>query len=117
MAELPSLDEFEISPARLSELLEENPEAIRLIDCREEDEFALCKIEGAELLPLSTFAESGGPALLSDESKPAVIYCHHGMRSLQTTMFVRQRGRADVWSLAGGIDLWSQEIDPTVPRY
>ena len=117
MAELPPLDEPEISVSQLSILLTEHPEAVRLVDCREEDEFAFCRIEGAELQPLSGFAETGGPALLADESKPVVIYCHHGMRSLQATMFLRQRGRADTWSLAGGIDLWSREIDSSVPRY
>ncbi len=117
MPELPPLDSYEISPTDLKSLLDDNPEAIRLVDCREADEFGICKIEGAELLPLSSFAEKGGPALIADESKPVVVYCHHGMRSLNATMFLRQRGRADVWSLNGGIDLWSQQIDPEVPRY
>ena len=117
MPDLPSLDSFEITAAELDALLKENPEAVRLIDCREDDEFGICKIEGAELLPLSSFAEKGGPALLKDESKPVVIYCHHGMRSLNATMWLKQRGRKDVWSLAGGIDWWSQDIDPEVTRY
>ena len=67
------------------------------------------------------FAEEAPAKLLADldgdDSPPVVIYCHHGMRSLQATQFLRQRGMAKVWSLAGGIDAWSREINPGVPRY
>lgn len=113
---LPSPESPEISPAELSALLADDPTALRLIDCREEDEFAICRIAGAELLPLSRF---GAEALtrLGGEERPIVVYCHHGMRSLQATMHLRARGLAQVWSLAGGIDLWSREVDPGVGRY
>ena len=46
-----------------------------------------------------------------------VVYCHHGMRSLQVAMWLRAQGLADVQSMAGGIDQWSQTVDPSVPRY
>src|SRR5690606_36432708 len=92
--------------------------AIRLIDCREEDEHAFCRIEGAELVPLSHVAEEASPRLLkTGDARPLVIYCHHGMRSLRATSFLREKGRSEVWSLAGVIDLWSRQIDPGVPRY
>ena len=92
---------------------------LRLIDCREDDEFALNRIEGAELIPLSQFAELAPQRLIGEEAEkmPVVIYCHHGMRSLQATHFLRRHGVAKVWSMAGGIDAWSLEIDPEVPRY
>jgi len=115
---LPAQEEFEISPANLAELRKaEDTPAIRLVDCREADEFALCRIEGGELRPLSDFARQAEAHLLSDPDTPLIIYCHHGIRSMQATRFLRQRGKENVWSLAGGIDLWSQEIDPEVPRY
>lgn len=116
---LPSPDNHEITPAELAILLHDPgvPE-IRLVDCREEDEFALCRIEGAELIPLSRFAEEATRKLLdSGETRPIVVYCHHGMRSMNATFFLRQKGMANTWSLAGGIDLWSRQIDPGVPRY
>ena len=114
----PPVDEFEIDTAGLSALRESN-EPLRLIDCREDDEFAFNRIEGAELIPLSQFAELAPAKLIGEaaEQTPVVIYCHHGMRSLQATHFLRQRGVEKVWSMAGGIDAWSAEIDPEVPRY
>ncbi len=88
----------------------------RLIDCREPDEFAICKIDGAELIPLSTFAETFREKL-SDLAQPIVIYCHHGMRSLRAAEFLASSGYSNVRSLRGGIDGWSEQIDPAVPRY
>ena len=46
-----------------------------------------------------------------------VVHCHHGGRSLQFTTILRQQGFRDITSMAGGIDLWSIDIDPKVPRY
>ncbi len=115
---LPKTEEFEISAAKLAAILNDDsaPE-IRLIDCREEDEYYICRIEGGELRPLSDFVEQARVHLLDDPGIPMIVYCHHGIRSMQATMFLRQWGRENVWSLAGGIDLWSQEIDPEVGRY
>lgn len=116
MSQLPSPDVYEISAADLAALREapDRP-TFQLIDCREEDEFTICRIEGAHLVPLSRFAELS-PLLMADDT-PIIVYCHHGMRSLNATHYLRQRGHANTWSLAGGIDHWSQEIDPSVPRY
>ena len=49
--------------------------------------------------------------------KKVVVYCHHGQRSLQMTAFLRYQELTDVHSMAGGIDLWSIDIDPELPRY
>jgi adenylyltransferase/sulfurtransferase len=115
---LPATDEFEITPAALDALLQApDAPAFRLIDCREEDEFSLCRIEGAELYPLSRFADAPAGLLAADDDRALIVYCHHGMRSMNATLFLRNRGKEKVWSLAGGIDLWSKTIDPTVPRY
>jgi adenylyltransferase/sulfurtransferase len=88
----------------------------RLIDCREPDEWDFCRIDGAELFPLSAFAEKA-PALVSSSPRGLVVYCHHGMRSLRATAFLRSHGLADAFSMAGGIDAWSRAIDPEMPRY
>lgn len=117
----PREDDYEITVEKTAELLKSDDEAAKflLVDCREEDEFAYCHIEGAELIPLSRFAELATARLLpaSEDETPIVVYCHHGMRSLSATQFLRQKGRHKVWSLRGGIDAWSNEIDPSVPRY
>lgn len=111
----PSTDTLEISPEAVA-ALRAGGAPCRLIDCREDDEWQICRIEGSELIPLSRFAELA-PQRLVDVDERVVIHCHHGMRSAQAAYFLRQTGMECAWSMAGGIDAWSQEIDPGVPRY
>ncbi|MCB1061778.1 MAG: rhodanese [Verrucomicrobiae bacterium] len=115
----PSEDSHEITVAETAAILADDTQAFRLVDCREEDEHAYCRIEQAELIPLSRFAEMASARLLppTDESLPIIVYCHHGMRSMSATQFLRQKGLRQVWSMRGGIDAWSHEIDPKVRRY
>jgi rhodanese-related sulfurtransferase len=87
-----------------------------LIDCREDDEWHICRIEGAKLLPLSGFAVQA-LAQLPDKQEHVVVYCHHGVRSMRATLWLRQQGFANAQSMRGGIDLWSELIDLSVPRY
>jgi rhodanese-related sulfurtransferase len=56
-------------------------------------------------------------ASLESEEKPIVVFCHHGMRSLQVVGWLRQQGVENCVSMSGGIDQWSLAIDPKVPRY
>jgi len=90
--------------------------AFLLLDCREPDEFALVKIAGAELWPMSQLAERVGE-LAPRRNDEIVVYCHHGVRSLHVTMWLRRQGFTRACSMAGGIDLWAIEIDRTLPRY
>ena len=114
---LPAPDESEIDPESLHALFASGErDSIRLIDCREEDEFLICRLPGADLIPLSRFAGEASRELVGEE-RPLVIYCHHGMRSMNATLYLREKGHPRCWSLAGGIDLWSRKIDPSVPRY
>lgn len=103
-----------LSPLELKQRLDAG-EKLRLIDVREPEEWQWCRIAGAELRPLSQagqwieqLAEGGGPY---------VFYCHHGRRSGQVCAYLAQRGRQDVYNLSGGIDRWSLQVDPAVPRY
>lgn len=89
---------------------------VRLVDCREEDEHRICRIEGSVLIPLSTFGFTATERL-ADPECAVLIYCHHGMRSLTAARFLVKRGYSRVMSLAGGIDRWAVEIDPGMPRY
>ena len=87
-----------------------------LLDCREEDEYQLARIEGATLIPMSQL-QARAAELEPHRQREIVVHCHHGGRSLQVTAWLRQQGFANVRSLAGGIDQWSAEIDPSVARY
>jgi rhodanese-related sulfurtransferase len=92
------------------------PGSTRWIDCREIDEWHICHIAGAELLPLSNFVEEA-KRKLADLSQPLIVYCHHGVRSLNATRWLRAQGYSHAQSLRGGIDHWSDVIDPEMPRY
>lgn len=105
----------EISPQRLAELLESGAEFL-LIDCRELDEWHFNRIERGRHVPLSQFPDAAR-SLLQDPDQSMVIYCHHGIRSLHATRWLRHQGCAAVFSLCGGIARWSLEIDETVPIY
>lgn len=101
-------DRWEIDPCDLRALLDLREEApFLLIDCREADEHEAWKIGGDVLMPLSNFP-SEVATHLEDESLPIVVYCHHGMRSLQAVQYLRDRGHAETYSLSGGIDAWSK---------
>lgn len=92
-------------------------ERIRLIDVREPFEFQQARIEGAELIPMRTVpAELQRLDGMADEHT-LVVYCHHGVRSLTVVNWLREQGVAACQSMTGGIDRWSCEIDPGVPRY
>ena len=107
---------YEITPQAVKMALTDSKQSI-LIDVREPAEFALARIEGAELIPMGSIpAELQKLEGLSD-SADLLILCHHGVRSLQVTLWLRGKGIENCFSVAGGIDRWSAEIDPSVPRY
>lgn len=108
------MESLVISPPEAKNLIESN--SVRLIDCREADEYAICKIDHAELVPFSNFFHEV-PLKLPNKHQKILIYCHHGMRSLRAAEYLAQLGYTDVHSLHGGIEAWSQEIDPAIPQY
>lgn len=91
-------------------------ERFLLLDVRQPEEYEIARIDGAELIPMSEL-----PARVEEVRAHAgqsiIVYCHHGMRSLHATHWLRSQGFEDVRSMAGGIDAWSVQIDPSVPRY
>lgn len=89
---------------------------LHVVDCRDPEEFAFNRLPGAELLSLSLLAAEA-PGRLPDKAAPILVYCHHGMRSARAAVMLRQMGYEKAQSVAGGIDAWSREVDPTVPRY
>jgi rhodanese-related sulfurtransferase len=103
-----------VTPVELKDRLARG-EKLRLIDVREPDEWALARLPGAELIPLSQFQQRGPEELAPDET--IVLYCHHGMRSARAQGFLQAQGYANVLNLTGGIDAWSTQVDGSVPRY
>lgn len=85
-----------------------------LLDVRERWEWNLGHIDGATLLPLSEFA---GSAASLDPTTEIVLYCHRGTRSQAAAERLVDMGFDRVYNLAGGIDAWSSDVDPSVPRY
>ena len=107
---------LEIVPAEARMRLSQSAKAV-LIDVREPEEFAIAKIEGAELIPMQSVpGQLQRLEALADESDLLVI-CHHGVRSLHVVNWLRSQGIENCFSIAGGIDSWSTEVDPGVPRY
>ena len=107
---------LEISASEVKEKLEAN-HPLALIDVREHSEHAICRIEGAELIPMRMIPQHL-PSLKDRAGQfHLVFYCHHGVRSLQVVNWLRRQGLAACQSLTGGIERWSLEIDPEVPRY
>jgi rhodanese-related sulfurtransferase len=105
---------LEITPGEVKQRLDSG-EKLRLVDVREPFEFRQAHIEGSELIPMRSVPQSL-PSLEAEEA-PLIVFCHHGMRSLQVVSWLREQGVERCVSMAGGIDRWSLEIDSTVPRY
>jgi rhodanese-related sulfurtransferase len=106
--------DYEISVAELKALREGGSE-LTLLDVREPWEFQTAQIAGSKHMPMGDV-----PARFQQELDPddhIVVVCHHGVRSMNVTAWLRQQGFEKTQSLRGGIDRWSHEIDPTVPLY
>ena len=108
-------DDREISTSQVKTMLD-NGEPFQLVDCREPLETDFVSIEGALLVPVSELVNR------LEELEPyregqGVFFCHHGIRSLRIIPWLQQQGFSRAMSMAGGIDNWSEEIDPTVQRY
>jgi rhodanese-related sulfurtransferase len=92
----------------------ERGDDILLLDVREPSEWAIARIEGAQLIPLSTL-QGALPSL--DRTREIVVHCHHGIRSAHAVQYLRSEGFERVWNLAGGIARWSTDVDPSVAQY
>jgi len=105
--------DFEISAAQAAELL--RAKTVRLIDVREPWEFDLSHLEGGILMPMGEVAARAHQELDPDEH--LLVLCHHGVRSMNVAVWLRNQGFEQAQSVRGGIDAWSAEVDPAVPRY
>jgi adenylyltransferase/sulfurtransferase len=104
---------MEVAPGEVKDMLARG-EKLFFVDVREKWEYDTTHIEGSVLIPLRDI-----PANLArlEAASELVLFCHHGMRSLDAAAWLRAQGVEGARSMAGGIDRWSAEIDPNVPRY
>jgi rhodanese-related sulfurtransferase len=107
---------FEIAPQEVNDRAARG-EKLHLIDVRRGDEHQLNRIEGAELIPMDTVPANMDRLEELAESGPLIVFCHHGIRSASVVNWLRGQGISAAQSMAGGIDRWSLEVDPAVPRY
>jgi len=89
-------------------------EPFELIDVRETFEYEIARIDGARLIPLGEIAERADEL---PRDRPIVVHCHSGRRSAEAVRLLQQRGFGNIYNLEGGIDAWSDQIDPGVPKY
>jgi rhodanese-related sulfurtransferase len=101
-----------LSPAELKALLDDR--SVVLLDVRQAEELEIAQLPGALHIPLNEL-----PARLGElnPQAPIAVLCHHGVRSEMAGRLLERNGFASVAHLSGGIDAWSQQIDPALPRY
>ena len=115
MSDEPNRSPIEIDCGSVHEKLTAGAD-LCLLDCRELTEYDLVHLPDAKHVPMGEI-----PARIDEiephRQKEIVVYCHAGIRSLDVAMWLRQHGFSNARSMMGGIDRWSLEIDPTLPRY
>jgi len=108
----------QITPQSLKALINEHRKIEEppplLLDVREPWEYAICRIEGSELLPMRQIPSAVNSL---EASRPTVVICHHGIRSQQVARFLDQQGFQRVINLQGGIAAWANDVDPGMPTY
>lgn len=103
----------ELSALMLSRALAA-PDPPLVLDVRDPWERALCHLQDSVHIPLQALPERVAEL---DPQRPTVVLCHHGVRSFQAARWLAHRGFAQVANLAGGIDAWAREVDPTMAVY
>lgn len=104
----------EYTPKELKEYLDTSAVDVLLLDVREPWEYELCHIRGSRLVPMGQIQDALDDLNADQE---IVVICHHGRRSEQVADFLERCGFAHVANLAGGVEAWSQDIDPSMARY
>jgi rhodanese-related sulfurtransferase len=105
--------EFEISPELVHEMIDTGEDPI-LLDVRDDWEWEHAHLEGAIHIPMDELSGRIGEL---DPRSEIIVYCHHGDRSIDGCLLLWEHGFRKVRSLTGGIEAWSELIDPTVPKY
>lgn len=107
---------MELTPLDIRQRLDAG-ERLFLIDVRQPEEHQICHIQGSELIPVNNVPAALGDLEGKSDEGALIVFCHHGMRSLNVVNWLRGQGITRSASMSGGIDRWSIEIDPSLPRY
>lgn len=110
-----SLRDVEVDAATVHEWMESG-RSLRLLDVRFPEEQRVASLPGSTLIPLPELSVRLGE-IEAWKDEAVVIYCHHGIRSLHALHFLLEQGFTNVVHMIGGIDAWSLNVDPSVPRY
>ena len=103
----------QLTPQQVQDGLQKQPAPL-LLDVREEDEVRLCALPGSLHIPMNLIPLRHNE--LPDDV-PIIVYCHHGIRSLNVARYLAHVGFENVANLQGGIDAWARQIAPSLPRY
>jgi molybdopterin/thiamine biosynthesis adenylyltransferase/rhodanese-related sulfurtransferase len=112
--ETPDMNPDEVTVQDMKRALDDPKSGIKVIDVREQNEYDIAHVPGAQLLPMSQIDQRFTEL---DPNQQYYIHCHHGGRSMRVLLLLRERGFKHLKNVQGGIDAWSAEIDPSVPRY
>ena len=104
----------QIQPTDLKAMLDSGAPVL-LLDVRQPEEHTYCRLPGSVLIPLGELHARTGE--IDPGEALVVVYCHHGIRSISGAAILLHAGLPNVASLAGGIERWAEQIDPTMPRY
>lgn len=108
------VDDWQITPRELRRRLDLG-EPIVLVDVRERWEADIVSLPDARLIPLNELNYRAEEEIEPDDE--VVLFCHHGLRSMEAAMMLWDLGYERVRSLAGGLERWAAEVDPDLPRY
>ena len=108
----------QVRPSQLNDWIQSHGADAVVVDCREQAELRAANVSpaGFELVHIPMNEIPGRLGQL-DPGRAVAVLCHHGARSMRVAMFLQANGFDTVANIAGGIEAWSQELDPSVPRY
>ncbi len=106
---------FEVSVEEVKRLLDAD-QPIWLLDVREPQELAICALPGAEHIPMLHLF-TGTVQTKAQQDDPIIVFCHHGIRSLEAAQYLRINGYGNAFSMSGGVHAWAARVDPSMNRY